>query len=161
MGAACCAATCPMLRRQLPVLCSKTAPYNQVRAHRVIHMRIIFRSQLSALRPLQRSAALLVSIFLPWALALGSHAALGRWLPGQVPTPAWAYFASSAFLLGAASAVGLVASSKLHIAVRVVLAALLGVGGLWLSLVFQSRSNCGDYQPYVGKVAVEAVASCS
>ena len=108
-----------------------------------------------------RWSALVLAISLPWMVALGSHLILEAWFPGQIPTPAWAWFSSVAFLSGTAVAVGLVARARRPLWVRVPAALLLGVVGLWFATVFHFRSNCGDYQPYVGRINAEVVASCS
>ena len=113
------------------------------------------------MNPLHRGVALLAALLLPWMLALGSHSALERWLPGQVPTPVWAWFATSAFLVCSITAIALVVKARAHVALRTIFAILIGVVGLWFAFAFQLRSSCGDYRPYVGQAVPEVVASCS
>jgi hypothetical protein len=108
----------------------------------------------------RRTLLLALALLLPWVITIGTYIALESWFPGQVKTDDWRMVASLSFLAGGVCAVTLVMRGPKRLHLRLIGSAFALAGAVWLALVLQLRSTCGDEALYVGERRATQVASC-
>jgi uncharacterized membrane protein SirB2 len=103
----------------------------------------------------------LLAMATPWAISIGSYALFESWIPGQVRRTTWEWMSTTIFLIFALIVVALVFRSQLRKTAKNIIAAILALGGLYLSLSFQVHFNCEEQSQYIGIRRQTSVASCT
>jgi hypothetical protein len=106
-------------------------------------------------------SAFLASLFLPWVAIFACYAFFKTVFPGEIRTATWEWFTSLAFLLGVIASVTLLLKTGYRLFLRICLACLIAIPGLWFACAFHFHSNCGDYSLYIGNKPENTVVSCS
>jgi hypothetical protein len=97
-----------------------------------------------------RVAKYLCILLAPIAFTVGSIHLAERLLPGVVRTTYWQNASSAMFLLAGAVVLLLQYRSKLNIGSKILISVPICGFCLWLALMLQFRSNCGDETEFIG-----------
>jgi hypothetical protein len=112
------------------------------------------------LRKVGWCTAFILTLLMPWAIAIGSANALEAWLPGEVKTDYWRNLSSLSFLIGGIVAALMLLRLKKGLGLRVAGSIFVLLGAIWFALMFQLRSKCGDESIYIGTKPGMQVATC-